>query len=243
MKHVRKMIEIDEKLCTGCGECVPACEEGAIQIVDGKAKLIADKYCDGLGACLGECPTGALQIVEREADSFDEQAVADHLKTLRPPQPVSGCPSAAARSFAGAACPGTPMSTPGAAPVTLSHWPIQIRLIPPNAPFLQGADLLVAADCVPVAYPGFNPGLLEGKVVMLGCPKFDDIEMYEQQFADIFASNDIRSVTVAVMEVPCCQGLPVAVQNGMQTAGKHVPLEKVVVSLQGEVLDQIAMAS
>lgn len=237
MKHVRKVIEINEELCDGCGQCVPACEEGAIQIIDGKARLVADKYCDGLGACLGECPTGALTVVEREAELFDEEAVAAHLEEVRPARLPCGCPSAEVKSFGPAGAPDADPapSYDAPAPSSLSHWPVQIRLIPPTAPFLQGADLVVAADCVPVAYPRFHQDFLKGKVVMVGCPKFDDLQAYEQRFTDVFAANDIKGVTVVVMEVPCCQGLPIVVKKAMQAAGKSFPLEVVVVALQGEI--------
>jgi Fe-S-cluster-containing hydrogenase component 2 len=258
MPKTRKIIEIDEKLCNGCGQCVPSCAEGAIQIIDGKARLVAEKYCDGLGACLGDCPTGALTVVEREADEFDEAAVEEHLKANAAPVPAapSGCPSAQMKSFsqggAPAGCPsaqlkslspGTPPAAPCAAPATsaLGHWPVQIRLVPPSAPFLQGADLLVAADCVPVACGTFHQDFLQGRVVMVGCPKFDDMALYEQRFTDIFAANDVKSVTIMVMEVPCCQSLPVVVRRAIAIAGKAVPTEIVRVSLQGEILDRTAV--
>ena len=241
MRRVRKVIEIDEELCNGCGECVPACQEGAIQIIDGKAKLVADKYCDGLGACLGECPTGALKIIEREAEAFDDEAVAERLAaswSAQTPETPCECPSAVVQSFAPAATHGAPGQAPTDAPVrsALSHWPVQIRLVPPTAPFLQGAELLVAADCVPVAYARFHQDLLDGKVVMVGCPKFDDVQFYVERFADIFAANDIKSVTSVVMEVPCCRGLPIIIQNALEKAGKDVPLEVITISLQGEIM-------
>ena len=242
MKHVRKVIEIDEELCNGCGECVPSCQEGAIQIVDGKAKLVADKYCDGLGACLGECPTGALKVVEREAEAFDEAAVVAHLEETAAEQPAPmpcGCPSAQAKSFAAAPAPAhdAPIASRDA-PIAsqLTHWPVQIRLVPPAAPFLKGCDLLVVADCVPISYARFHQDFLKDKVVMMGCPKFDDVEFYVERFTDIFATCGIKSVTVLVMQVPCCQGLPVVVQKALQAAGKDVPFKVVTISLQGEVV-------
>jgi len=239
MTATRKIIEIDEELCNGCGECVPSCEEGAIQLVDGKAKLIAERYCDGLGACLGECPTGALRIVEREADEFDEAAVEAHLAEMKGAAPA-GCPGAQARQLRAqqaSATPGAPCAS------ALTHWPVQIRLVPPTAPYLKGADLLVAADCVPVAYGGFHQELLPGKVVLIGCPKFDDPQQATDKFADIFATAKIKSVTVAVMQVPCCQGLPMFVQQCMRQACKDVPAEIVVVSLEGELLDREPLAA
>jgi len=251
MKVNRKIIEIDEELCDGCGQCVPSCAEGAIQIVDCKAKLVADVYCDGLGACLGECPRGALTVVDREADEFDEAAVEEHLKTQaeekKPEVEVlpCGCPSQQLQSFsqpkpfqmAGEPAPQQTASS------ELAHWPVQIRLVPPTAPFLKGADLLVAADCTPVAYPNFHQDFLRGKAVMVGCPKFDDAEAYIQKFSDIFNTADIKSVTVVVMEVPCCQGLPVIVEKGLETSGKKIPVEKVVISARGEVLGREKMAA
>jgi len=235
MKVKRKIIEIDEELCNGCGDCVPSCEEGAIQVIDGKARLVAEKYCDGLGACLGDCPTGALEVVEREVDAFDEEAVEAHLAEAR--AAPSGCPGAQLKRLQ----PSGAVPMQGAS--ALTHWPVQIRLVPPEAPFLKGADLLVAADCVPVAYANFHSEFLEGKVVMVGCPKFDDAELYVERFTDIFRTAGVKSVTVVVMQVPCCQGLPMMVEKGMSQAGKDVPMEKVVVSLDGQVLSREALVA
>jgi ferredoxin len=250
MKVDRKIIEIDEELCDGCGQCVPSCAEGALEIVDGKAKLVADLYCDGLGACLGECPNGALQVVEREADDFDEEAVEERLESIakeETPQVIpmtSGCPSAQLKSFAQpAAHREASESAQGSAQSELTHWPVQVKLVPPTAPFLKGADLLVAADCTPVAYPNFHRDFLKGKAVMVGCPKFDDVEGYIQKFAEIFRAADLNTVSVVVMEVPCCQGLPIIVERGMEAAGKKVPLEKVVISARGEVLGREKLAA
>jgi Pyruvate/2-oxoacid:ferredoxin oxidoreductase delta subunit len=248
MKVMRKIIQIDDEICDGCGQCVPSCAEGAIEIVDGKARIVADKYCDGLGACLGECPNNALTIVEREADDFDEEAVEEYLREKRTTEgrveqtDSGGCPSAQLQSFS----PATPCQAANA-PVgqasntsELSHWPIQIRLVPSNAPFLKGADLLVAADCTPLAYPGFHKDFLKGKVVMVGCPKFDDVEGYIQKFTDVFKEADIRSITVIIMEVPCCSGLPMILKKAMEAAGKEIPLEEVVISTGGEILERKA---
>ena len=245
MKVTRKIIQIDEELCDGCGQCVPSCAEGAIEIVDGKARIVADKYCDGLGACLGECPNDALTVIEREADDFDEQAVEEYLKekekTAPPAQPVDGgCPSARIRNF----IPSPPCQaanvpvTQSSASSELSHWPIQIHLVPPTAPFLKGADLLVAADCTPVAYPNFHQDFLKGKVVMVGCPKFDDVDEYIRKFTDIFKEADIKSITSVVMEVPCCSGLPMIIKKAMEDAGKDIPLEEAVISTRGEILER-----
>jgi Fe-S-cluster-containing hydrogenase component 2 len=250
MKINRKIIEIDEELCDGCGQCVPSCAEGALEIVDGKVKLVADFYCDGLGACLGECPNGALQVVEREADEFDEEAVEKHLGSIAnegTPQVIpmtGGCPSAQLKSFVPpAAQQQAGESAQESAPSELTHWPVQVKLVPPTAPFLKGADLLVAADCTAVAYPNFHRDFLKGKAVMVGCPKFDDVEGYIQKFADIFRTADLHSVSVVVMEVPCCQGLPIIVERGMKSAGKKVPMEKVVISARGEVLGREKLAA
>ena len=251
MKIMRKIIEIDESLCNGCGQCVPSCAEGALQIVDGKARMLAEKYCDGLGACLGECPTGALRIIEREAEDFDEEAVEELLSHRaegknRPAPPAGGCPSARLQTFV----PTTPCQSANV-PVqlgagsgsALSHWPVQIRLVPPTAPFLKGADLLIAADCVPVAYPEFHRDLLTGKVVMLGCPKFDEAESAIQKFSEIFATAGIKSITMAIMEVPCCANMRHIVSQALSRSGQAIPVQEVVISARGERLRQGDMPS
>ncbi len=230
MKVMRKIIEIDEDRCDGCGECVPACAEGAIQVIDGKAKMVAEKYCDGLGACLGECPNDALRIVEREADDFDEAAVEAYLKEKaekKGPPPVAGCPSVQLQTTLAPA-------SKGGGPSNLTHWPIQIHLVPPNAPFLENADLLVAADCTAFACGNFHEEYLKGKVLMVGCPKFDNREAYIQKFTDIFNGAHIKSITVLVMEVPCCSGLPMIIERAMAAAKKKIPMETRVISLRGE---------
>ncbi len=246
MKVKRKIVEIDRERCDGCGQCVLSCAEGAIKIVDGKARLISDQYCDGLGACIGDCPRGALRIIERDADEFDEQAVEQHVQdspSQRPAAakaPPAGCPSAQTRLLSGREHrPAAPASTPMAGqPSELAHWPVQIRLVQPGASFLRNADLLVAADCTPVAYPAFHRDFLAGKAVMIGCPKFDDAALYREKFAQIFKTAGIKSVTVVVMEVPCCQGLPQMVKAGMEQAGVNIPIEKVVVSAEGTILER-----
>jgi Fe-S-cluster-containing hydrogenase component 2 len=256
MKTTRKIIQINEERCDGCGLCVPSCAEGAIQVIDGKAKLVADKYCDGLGACLGECPQGALTIIEREADDFDEEAVEAYLDTkevetknqeLENLQTVlpCRCPSSQVQSF------GKPSSADKgknienrAQPVSeLRHWPVQIRLIPNNAPFLKNAHLLISADCTAVAYPNFHQDFLPEKVVMMGCPKFDPNNDYIKKFADIFRTADIKAVTVLIMQVPCCQGLPFIVDKGLQLAGKQIPVEKVIINERGEIVSREKMAA
>ncbi len=244
MEVTRKIIEINEELCNGCGNCIISCAEGALQIVDGKARLVADRYCDGLGACLGECPTGALQITEREAEGFDEKAVEHHLAKQEkvqedvPDTLPCGCPSTHIQTFGPkTACQkaNAPVSYVGFES-TLSHWPVQIRLVPSNADFLKHADLLVVADCTAVAYPNFHRDFLQGRVVLVGCPKFDDTQEYVEKFTDIFRKAGIRSITTLVMEVPCCHGLPVIVKKAMDDAGKSIPMEYVVIGVRGDIL-------
>jgi len=246
MKVLRKIIEIDEELCDGCGQCVPGCAEGSLQIVNGKAKMVSDNLCDGLGACIGECPTGALKIVERKADEFDEEAVEKYLaeketeKQKEPTMLACGCPSTNIETFAPASSckeANIPASFEDEES-SLSHWPVQIRLVPATAPFLKGADLLVLADCCGIAIPTLHRDLLKGRVVMIGCPKFDDVEEYINKFADIFKTAGIKSVTAVVMEVPCCSGLPMIVKKGMEAAGKNIPIEEVVISTRGKILKQ-----
>ena len=244
MKIMRKIIEIDDELCDGCGQCVPSCAEGAIEIVDGKARLAAEKYCDGLGACLGECPNGALRIVEREAEDFDEGAVETFLKEREKrekqaePALACGCPSAQVQTFFPTASRQKAMGSNSEARgvSALTHWPVQINLVPPTAPFLKGAELLVVSDCVPVAYPNLHADFMPGKVVLMGCPKFDDVAVYTQKFVDIFTTADIKSVTTLAMEVPCCSGLPMIVKKALDEAGRNIPLEEVIISTRGEIL-------
>lgn len=251
MKIMRKIIEIDEELCDGCGQCVPSCAEGAIELIDGKARLVAEKYCDGLGACLGECPNGALRVTEREAEDFDEEAVEDFLKekesAVKPEGlgMAQGCPSARLQTFASpSACQEANIpSTQTDGSSALSHWPVQIHLVPPTAPFLKGADLLVAADCTPVAYSNFHRDFISGKVVMVGCPKFDDVDSYIQKFIDIFKTAGIKSVTTVVMEVPCCSALPVILIRAMEAAGKEIPMEQVIISTRGDILKREKLAA
>ena len=245
MKIMRKIIEIDEELCDGCGLCVPDCAEGSLVIVDGKAKMVSDNLCDGLGACLGSCPTGALKIIERECEDFDEEAVEEHLakqKTADEAPKASGCPSAQLQTFA----PKTPCQTAnkplamaaGGGTSSLTHWPVQIRLVPPTAPFLQGADLLVAADCCAVSAPNFQLEYLTGKVVMMGCPKFDDAESYVQRFSEIIANCNLNSLTILIMEVPCCSSMNGIIQQAIERAGKSVPVEQITISTQGAVIER-----
>ncbi len=246
MKNLRKIIEIDEELCDGCGQCVPDCAEGSLKIVDGKARLVADKLCDGLGACLGSCPTGALRIIEREADEFDEEAVEEYLagmkagNTQQAKQAPSGCPSAQLQTLQPASpcqSANTPSAQTGSA---LSHWPVQIRLIPATAPFLQKSDLLVAADCTAVSYPHIQQDYIAGKVVMMGCPKFDDQQLYIQRFTEIFETAQLKSLTILIMEVPCCGSMTHIIKKAYDAVKPDIPVKQVVISTRGTVLEECA---
>ena len=245
MKVMRKIIEIDEERCNGCGNCVIACAEGAIVIIDGKAKVIADKYCDGLGACIGDCPEDALKIIEREADDFDEEAVEALLKNqgeTAPGPAAGGCPSATLQTFPTAdtgsscACANSPTRQASGKKSSLGHWPVQIKLIPAGAPFLKNADLVIAADCVPVAYPTFHADFLEGNAVMIGCPKFDNAEEYVEKLAHIFKVSGIKTITCVVMDVPCCSAMPVIVKKALANSQTDIPFKEVVISSRGEIL-------
>jgi Pyruvate/2-oxoacid:ferredoxin oxidoreductase delta subunit len=254
---IRKMVKIDEEKCNGCGLCVPSCAEGAIQIIDGKARLIADNLCDGLGACLGDCPLDAITIVEREADEFDEAAVEAHLQQIgREPQPhhdepavpVSSCPSAAVKSFAPAAGGGCPSARTmnfndtkvaenaavGSRPSRLAQWPIQLHLLPPTAPFFQDADVVLAADCAPFAYADFQEDLLKGKALAIACPKLDDTEPYVDKLVAMITQSNIKSLTVVHMEVPCCNGLIFMAREAITKSGRDIPLQTVCIGIRGE---------
>lgn len=228
----RKIIEINEELCTGCGECIPNCAEGSLRIVDGKAKLVADKLCDGLGACLGHCPTGALMIVEREADDFDQAAVDAFLATE-----TTSCPSAQLKMHQPASCESANAPAGTHVDSALSHWPVQIRLVPPSAPFLEDCDLLIAADCTAIAYAGLQHDFLKGRKVMMGCPKFDDQQLYVDRFTELFTTRKLKSVTILIMEVPCCSAMLQIVRRAWEQAGHTPPVRQVVVSTQGGILD------
>ena len=233
----RKIIEIDEALCDGCGQCIVDCAESALKIVNGKAKLVADKYCDGLGACLRGCPTGALKLIERSADEFDEEAVEELLRTQKDNQnKPCGCPSSKLQTFQAPQAPaqGKP-SLNLASGSALTHWPIQIRLVPPTAPFLHNADLLIAADCTPIAFAHFHQELLNDRVVMMGCPKFDDADSYVAKFVDIFTKAEVKSILIAIMEVPCCQNMKNIVKAALKQSGKNIETEVAVISTRGDI--------
>ena len=230
---IRKIIKIDEGKCNGCGLCAEACHEGAIAMVDGKAKLMRDDYCDGLGNCLPVCPTGAIGFEEREAAEYDEAAVkaGQARKTVQLP---CGCPGTNARAIerSGAA--------PAAAPITtaseLRQWPVQIKLVPVNAPYFENAHLLVAADCAAYACGGFHNKFMKNRITLIGCPKLDNAD-YSEKLSAIIAGNNIKSVTVVRMEVPCCGGIEQAVITALKNSGKFLPWQVVTLSTSGDVLE------
>ncbi|HRY61162.1 MAG TPA: 4Fe-4S binding protein [Candidatus Fermentibacter sp.] len=233
----RKIIRIDRERCDGCGKCASACHEGAIEVVDGKARLVKESYCDGLGACIGDCPRGALTIETREADGFDEKAVAGEMAKREAsakaaaPAPACGCPSAAARTLA----PSAPQGSGVEIPSQLAAWPVQIALVPPSAPFFEGADLLIAADCTPFAFPDFHRRFMKGRVTLVGCPKLDDTGPYYEKLTEIFRTRGIRSVEVAYMQVPCCSALTRLVLAARGEAGASFPVRLTRIGLDGAV--------
>ena len=246
-KTARQIIKIDEELCNGCGLCVPSCAEGALQIIDGKARMVAEKYCDGLGACLGECPQGAISFETREAEDFDEAAAMEHVKKIRHPAPEKAhnhhshggfvCPSSRTidRTHENCGCSSTPVENIAEAKSELKQWPVKLYLVNPQAPYFQDADLLVAADCVPFAYSNLHPDFLKGKALVTGCPKFDDTEVYLQKLTDIVCFNNLRSITVLKMEVPCCSGMQRIAEMAVASSGKNIAIESVTISLEGAI--------
>jgi Pyruvate/2-oxoacid:ferredoxin oxidoreductase delta subunit len=235
----RRIVKIDEEKCNGCGLCIPNCAEGALQIVDGKARLMSEKFCDGLGACLGHCPEDAITVIEREAEDFDEKAVEAYLHEQKAaqaqPQPAfTGCPSSRAMHFKVPEAQAETVSNAHSVSM-LAHWPVQLKLVPINAPYFQDADLLVAADCVPFAYPDFHRDFLKGKAVVVGCPKLDDIQYYKEKLTEIFKTNSIKSITLPHMEVPCCFGLVKATEDAIAASGKKIPLKKVKIGIRGDI--------
>ncbi|GAM09499.1 putative protein [Geobacter sp. OR-1] len=243
---IRKIVQIDGDKCNGCGLCVPACAEGAIRIVNGKAVLSADNLCDGLGACLGDCPQNAISIIERDAEQFDEEAVAQHLQQTG----VKGAADAAGhpQNYHGSGgCPGsrvmsfdrppieTERNSPAPQSSQLSQWPVQLHLVPVTAPYFKDADLLIAADCVPFAYPEFHRDFLAGKALVIGCPKLDDNRFYQAKLTELFRVSSIRSVTVLRMEVPCCAGIVMAARQALADCGKEIPFNEIVVGIKGDV--------
>ena len=234
----RRIIEIDQDKCNGCGACADACHEGAIGMLDGKAKLLRDDYCDGLGDCLPTCPTGAIPFVEREAAAYDEQAVLVNKQEKMQKQGMKlpcGCPGSHSRKIEHTECACE--EAPHTEPVSrLSQWPVQIRLVPSTAPFFRGARLLVAADCTAYAFAGFHERFMRGRVTLIGCPKLDPVQ-YGEKLTEILTLNDIRSVAVVRMEVPCCGGIEAAVRQALQASGKNIPWSVTVISTDGRIAD------
>jgi NAD-dependent dihydropyrimidine dehydrogenase PreA subunit len=247
MKVLRKIIKIDEALCNGCGQCILACAEGTLELVDGKAKVISDNLCDGLGACIGECPTGALTIERREAEEFDEIAVEKRLAEMERNKPETtsdtmacGCPSTQIMDFSAQKADRPPFET-DIEPLSaseLTHWPVKIRLVPSNAPFLKNADVLILADCVPAAYPDLHQRLIKGRAVMMGCPKFDDVQLYLDKFEKIFMHGGIKRMTTVIMDVPCCSGLHHIVRKAREASGVKIPLEEIIIDRRGMVIEK-----
>jgi NAD-dependent dihydropyrimidine dehydrogenase PreA subunit len=212
----RKIVSINEDLCNGCGSCIPKCAEGALQIINGKARIIKDTYCDGLGACLGECPQGAITITEREAEPFSENEVHDHLKKM--------------------ASAAQPLTAQAGVSVQKRQWPVKLNLVPFRAPFFENANLLLAADCAPIALENFH-SLMIGKRVIIGCPKFEDARAYAQKLTEVFKQNNIVSVAVIHMEVPCCTGLKWAVNKALELSSKQIPVKEYEVKIGGEIVE------
>jgi Pyruvate/2-oxoacid:ferredoxin oxidoreductase delta subunit len=238
----RKIVCIDEAKCDGCGECISSCAEGAIRIIDGTARLVSDVYCDGLGACLGKCPRDAISIIEREAEPFDELATHAHLAALREPAKpaasVIACPGTAVRNLQLNVLPSPPSPTLNSHPPTphsngLVNWPIQLQLVPPNAPFLRNADVLLAADCVPVALADFHRRYPNGNPLLLACPKLDNAAAYVQKLGQMIRASGLRSITVLHMEVPCCTGLVRIAQSAIAMSGLEIPLRDITVTIAG----------
>ncbi|MFC2083238.1 ATP-binding protein [Candidatus Bipolaricaulota bacterium] len=231
--ELRQIIRIDEEKCTGCGQCIIDCAEGALQIIDGKARLIGEVLCDGLGACLGGCPEGALTIEEREADAFDEEVVNRHLATMKQETTTPcGCPGSAMRTIQ-ASAPSSSDQVQSHQDSGLSSWPVQLMLVPPNAPFLKQADLLISADCVPFAMPDFHSRFLAGRALLVGCPKLDDLGFYREKLQEIFHQSSPKSITVLRMEVPCCTGLAHIVQEARDAVIPDTPLDIHIVEIEG----------
>jgi len=257
-KLLRKIVKIDEEKCNGCGVCIPACAEGALQIIDGKAKLIKEQYCDGLGACLSECPQDAITIEERKAEEFNEEAVEQHLHVKEHEKEAlpCGCPSSAVTQFESEASDKIPCGCPSAtvtqfekkdsaqipepesagvvAKSMLTHWPVQLTLVPPSAPFLQGADLVLTAHCVPFAYAGFHQDFLKNRALLIACPKLDNYEAHLSKLTEILRQANLKSLTVVHMEVPCCSGLVHMAKQAILASGNVLPFNEITIGVRGE---------
>lgn len=251
---IRKIVNIDENKCNGCGLCIPNCVEGALKIIDGKARLVSEVYCDGLGACLGHCPQDAITVIERDADEFDEKAVEEFLASESQEDGHkcngghhqgnghncqgehkhvnhSGCPGSQMRQFYASKEEDNNVRVPS----SLRQWPVQLELVPPNAPYLKGADLLVTADCVPFAYGNYHNDFLKGKAVVVGCPKLDDTQLYIDRLEEMIRINNLNSITVLRMEVPCCGGIAYAAQMARNNAEANVPISVVTIGIEGDI--------
>ena len=233
---IRKIIKIDEEKCNGCGLCANACHEGAIGMVNGKAKLLRDDYCDGLGACLPSCPTGALSFEEREAKEYSEKAVLENKKNQQDEKLPCGCPGTQSRTIKHDNEQSCSCTDGFENKSQLSQWPVQIKLVPVNAPYFKNANLLVAADCTAYAYGDFHNKFIKNKVTLIGCPKLDDAD-YSEKLTEIIKNNDIKSVTVVRMEVPCCGGIENAVKKALQNSSKFIPWQVITISTDGKILD------
>ena len=234
---IRRIVQIEEEKCNGCGACAAACHEGAMAMVDGKARLMRDDYCDGLGDCLPSCPTGAITFVEREAAAYDESAV-QAAKARKQTALPCGCPGTAAKSIERKKTPQNGAPLPQPAGSQLQQWPVQIKLVPENAPWFDGARLLVAADCTAYAYANFHQEFISGHITLVGCPKLDGVD-YAGKLTRILRTHDIRSVMVVRMEVPCCGGIEQAVKKALQESGKFLPWQVVTLSTDGRILDRV----
>ena len=234
----RRIIEIDEETCNGCGACAAACHEGAIGMIEGKAKLLRDDYCDGLGDCLPTCPTGAITFVEREAAAFDKEAVEINQRAKQPDTLACGCPGTQSKIIEHPqANPAAQTATPAMLESQLRQWPVQIKLAPINAPYFKNANLLIAADCTAYAFNNFHERFIKNHVTLIGCPKLDSGD-YSEKLTEIIKNNDIKSVTIVRMEVPCCGGMENAAKTALQNSGKFIPWQIFVISTEGTILEQ-----
>jgi ferredoxin len=227
---LRKIVLIDEEKCNGCGACVPSCAEGALQIIDGKARLVSETYCDGLGACLGKCPEEAITVEERYASDFDEEAVEQHLAATRKETVVHARPAASTAEIE-----GTEYSEAVSEPSRLGHWPVQLALIAPGAPFLKNADVVLAADCVAFAYAGFHRDFLTDHSLIIACPKLDDFQAHLAKLTEVLKKSGIKSLTVVHMEVPCCGGLAYMAREAIKASGCTIPMHDVMIGVRGEI--------
>lgn len=233
----RRIVKIDEEKCTGCGLCIPNCAEGALKIIDGKAKLINDKFCDGLGACLGHCPEDAIMIIEREAEEFDEKAVENHLNKKIKNEIITQvieCPSSKSLELNVLKTNENRDHIPKSSSA-LSNWPVQLKLVPINAPYFQEKELLICADCVPFAYADFHNDFLKGRSLVIGCPKLDDNQFYKEKLIEILKQNPIKNILITYMEVPCCFGLVLAVEHAILASEKEIALSKIKVGINGDI--------